>query len=450
MGYSRFRRYWQAAFVRHHEAHHGLLEPYAEATEALHQGSFNSRCLQRAERLSAQLGWQQLEQQWHWQRRLLLLGFIILVIVAGSGLTNGLLALTSPISLLHAWFSLVGINLVMLLLWLVAMLRAAPLPGVGGFAIGMSQRWRLFRRTRAMTTAWLQVMQQQRLLSPALSAMSHGFWLALLGTAWLLLLLRLSAQSYSFTWETTILSAQQLQQTALWLGYLPQLMGFDPPPLQALLEQHSAVAQQQAGRWLLAVLWCYGMAPRALLLVIALLTLASRYRQLSLNDDDPAYAAMQRCWQQLASANARIVDADAGQSVAIPAAAAVHGQGRLVLSLDHEPATALPAWAADLTYLGVIATGSDKRRVLEQLGQQAAALVVVRIDVMLSPDRGSIEFLRAVQPLTQRLLLVNSQPEQQHDFNARIVLWQQALQRLGVEFIAPTDMIHQLAEGASS
>jgi len=108
MGYSRFRRFWQAAFVRDHELHQGLLEPYAQAPEALHDSSFSERCLQRAERLAKQRDWQQLEQQWHWQRRLLLILFVLMVIIAGSSLTNALLALSTPISLLYGWVSLVG------------------------------------------------------------------------------------------------------------------------------------------------------------------------------------------------------------------------------------------------------------------------------------------------------------------------------------------------------
>lgn len=441
MGYLRFKRFWQAALVSDHELHHGVLEPYAQAPEAQQQAPFSERCLQRAERLAPQLGWNQLEQQWHWQRRLLLLLALLLVVLAGSGLTNGLLALTSPISLLHGWLSLVGINLMMLALWLLALLRAAPLPGVGGLALSVSQRWRRFRATRALTSAWLQVMQRQRLLSPALSAMSHGFWLALLCIAWLLLLLRLSAQQYSFTWETTILSAQQLQQAALWLGYLPQLMGFDPPPSQALLEQSNAAAQQQAGRWLLAVLWCYGIAPRALLLLVALVTLLIRYAAMKLAADDPGYAAMQRCWQQLASSHERIVDADAGQTIQATKQAAKQGTGQLLLSLDYEPAAVLPVWANDLDYLGVIATGADKRRVLAQLTVQPAALLVVRIDPRLSPDRGSIEFIRALMPLTQQLLLVSSYADHEQS------LWQQALQRIPAQLLSTTAIEQRLLQG---
>ena len=447
MGYSRFRRFWQAAFVRDHELHHQLLEPYAQAPEALHENPFTERCLQRAERLALQLGWLSLEQHWQWQRRLILLLFVVLVIVAGSGLTNGLLVLASPISLLHGWFSLVGINLLMLLLWIFALLRSAPLPGVGGFAISLSQRWRLFKRSRALTSAWLQVMQQQRLLSPALSTMSHGFWLALLSTAWLLLLLRLSTQAYSFTWATTILSPEQLQQTALWLGYLPQLMGFDPPPAQALLEQSNAAAQQQAGRWLLAVVWCYGLLPRAVLQLISLLILGRRYRSMQLASEDAGYAAMRRSWQQLHDSNDRIVDADAGQLTAQPAMPAKHGVGQFLMSLDHEPAQQLPKWATVLEKLGVVATGADKRRMIARFDAQPAALLVIRIDPRLSPDRGSVEFIRALQPLTQRLLLCRSDPEPYSDAAAQ-ALWAQALQRLPAELLSSIETAGLLHRGS--
>jgi hypothetical protein len=450
MGYSRFRRFWQAAFVRDHELHQGLLEPYAQAPEALHDSSFSERCLQRAERLAKQRDWQQLEQQWHWQRRLLLILFVLMVIIAGSSLTNALLALSTPISLLYGWVSLVGIHLLMLLLWLLAQLRAAPLPGVGGLAISFSQRWRRFRGTRAISTAWLQVMQQQRLLSPTLSAITHGFWLALLSVAWLLLLLRLSAQSYSFTWETTILSAQQLQHLAIWLGYWPQLLGFEPPPVQALLEQSNAAAQQQAGRWLLVVLWCYGMLPRLLLLLGALIVLLSRYRQLQLASDDPAYAAMQRCWQQLTNNRDRIVDADAGPTTQLPVRAATQGKGRFLLSLDHEPAARLPAWAATMDNLGVIATGTDKRLVLARFAEQAAALLVVRIDPQLSPDRGSLEFIGALRACTQHLLLCSSQAHEKDSADSRVALWQQALQRLPMELLTSAETEQLLATGINS
>lgn len=445
MGYSRFRRFWQAAFVSDHELHQGLLEPYAQAPEAMHEQSFSERCLQRAERLAKQLGWQQLEQQWHWQRRLLLLLFVLVVILAGSSLTNTLLALSTPISLLYGWVSLVGIHLLMLLLWLLAQLRAAPLPGVGGVAITFSQRWRLFRGTRAITSAWLQVMQRQRLLNPVLSAITHGFWLALLSVAWLLLLLRLSAQSYSFTWETTILSAQQLQHLAIWLGYWPQLLGFEPAPVQALLEQSSAAAQQQAGRWLLVVLWCYGILPRLVLLIAAVVLMFSRYRQLQLASDDPAYAAMQRCWQQLTTNSDRIVDADAGQTMALPVTAATKGKGRFLLSLDHEPSAQFPAWAKALDYLGVIATGSDKRRILAQFTDQAAAVLVVRIDPQLSPDRGSLEFIRALQACSQHLLLCSSQGQEKGTDDSRMALWQQALQRLPMKLLTNAEAEQLLA-----
>ena len=450
MGYWRFRRFWQAAFVRDHELQHGLIEPYEKAPEAFHQGQFSESCLLRAERLAGQLRWQQLEQHWHWQRRLMLLLFALLVVIAGISLSNALLALASPISLLHGWVSLVGVNLLMLLLWLGALARGAALPGVGGFAISGSQRWRWLRSTRALTRSWLHTMQQQRLLSPALSAMSHGFWLALLSTAWLVLLIRLSTQAYSFTWETTILTTHQLQQVALWLGYLPQLFGFEAPPVQALLESSNASAQQQAGRWLLVVLFCYGIAPRAFLLMVAVVTLLVRYRRLHIATDDAHYAAMQRCWQQLNDANQRIVDADAGQPDRPQASAATDGKGRFLLSLDHEPAAQLPNWATELDNLGVVATGSDKRRILAQFAQQAAAVIVVRLDPQLSPDRGSLEFVRALQPLTQRLLLCSSRALEEPSTVPSSELWRSALAQLPAVLLSSAETEQLLTTGVGS
>lgn len=414
MNYSRFNRLWSIEWLRQRELAHGSqLRPELEQQLARQHHSAEGYISARAEHSEAAAT--AMQQRWHQLRRVLLLIMMMLLIGSGIGLASAVLGLPKPISLSHAWLTLLGLHLLMLLLWLWALLQQRE-SGMAAWLLQLAQQARFGQGVAGASQAWWQVMQQQRLLLPCLSALTHGAWLLLLSSAWLWLFLTLSAQSYPFTWATTILAEPQLQQLMQLLGAVPKwLLGVTVPSREALLAAEP-LAQQHAGRWLLAALLCYGVLPRLLLLMVSVLWLSVRYQRMQLSLQQPGLLPLQQFWQQQQATTTRIVDADSGDGGSLPSGARVHaGKGCFVLHLDHQLAAWLPPPLNALPSLGVVASGADKRALLQRLAGQPAQCVVAIIDASLSPDRGSLRFLQTLQSHCQQLLLwLHGDPELRH------------------------------------
>lgn len=417
MALSRFQKLWVAELVRQHELTHGALDDARVLPLARREPSLQARVLKRARLLAEDTPPETALitpdfSLWRSTRRWLSVLLLILAVAGGYGIATAALQGDQPVSLLQALVTLLGLHIIMVFLWLLSLVAGSDKSGIGGLAVDLAQR--LSKRSahaHALRSA-VQVARSQQLLKPLMAIITHSFWTALLIAAWITLLTKLTVNTYAFTWATTILDTESVKVLAQWLNWLPSLVNYTTPSVESLLTNPSPELYQQAGNWLLVCLAIYGIGVRLLLLLIAAGVFYWRWYRMRLELDKPGMAYALRGLSGNEHSET-LVDPDNAKadswlsSVRKRTVALVKGKGAVLLSLDFEPGPEqleqFISQYADLSYLGVAGSGAEKQRLVKQLSANPAALVIVRIDANLSPDRGSLRFLEQLKSCGEQL-----------------------------------------------
>ncbi len=425
--FSRFKRVWQAELVRRYEMQHGYQKIAAIEHSAQQQQTIQQRVLTRAALLAERLGLNTELKHWHHLRQLVAAGVVLIAILVALGLVQSMLSSTPPISLIFALLVLLGLNALMLALWLVSLPIKDAWGWVGKLSWFAMQRSGSKQRQKNYSHALLTLANEHGLTKPAGAVLTHGYWLLVMVVTCFILFFKLSGSSYTFTWASTIWSDASVQQWVEVLGWLPQQFSITAPSVDALWQQSdSHHVHLAAGRWLLSCVVLYGVLPRLVLLILAILVLVVRVARVHVDLSAPG---MNRVVANLTGTRtAHVVDADT-HSAAIPStkAHAQTGQGTLIVSLDHE---ADAAWEqqASTTYHGVVNTATEKRQLLALLDATPVAQLIVRIDTRLSPDRTSMRYLNELRShsvaLTVELVTLD------HSIDLpRVQHWQEALEQ---------------------
>lgn len=331
---------------------------------------------------------QRSRQQW----RLLLLAASVLLLVGGFSASSTLMA-ADTVNFFHLLLALLGLNSLMLLLWLASLLpgRRHRLPAWLDPALWL-------RRQDELTQAQASLYAQYA-TSPALrwyaGMCSHRLWLCTLLGVWVGVWLMLLVRQYSFNWESTLLASDSLVQWVAWLSWLPSRLGFAVPDAEAVRHSRLAADSATARQWgslLVGSVLCYGLLPR----LAAWLWCFRRWRRCAgqLPLSEPYYQHIVQQWQQ------RVVDADEGGEPAAPQAPP--------LRLSDDPKWALlleadwpdPHWhRAVLGQVwqnrGVLAGRADYSECLARLSREPAQLLL-GVRAHRVPDRGLLRQIDAL------------------------------------------------------
>jgi len=287
------------------------------------------------------------------------------------------------------------------------------------------------------------------------SSLSHGLWFGYLLGALAMTLALLSAQVYTFVWETTILDAAAYTRLTDALAALPAALGIAVPGQAAVLAAKwpgSAPPGDQVlwSALLVSAMVLYGLVPRALALA-ASVALAWRAAAAPLDLGQPYYAQLATQLSPLVQATRVVDDDDAG---AAPPAA--------VPDLDILPPPPpkgrvyLLGWEIDEPAAGWPPPGTpeqvsdlDRRDGRDALDQAIAALgeattrparVVAVVDLRQTPDRGVTAVLAALRSAARgRLVLLLTGAAALHrrlagqDASARVADWVAAGLNAGVD-----------------
>ena len=322
---------------------------------------------------------------------------------------------------------LLGLHVVSFVVWLSLML-AVPRQAGGAF-MGALVLW-LWRQVaerfgtspsrlaalKALAARWGQGRAGRWLAS----ALSHGLWTAYLLGALAMTLALLSAQSYVFVWETTILEAADYVWLTDVLATLPAALGIDVPDRAAVLAARwpGAPEASHAVLWSSLLVWSillYGLLVRLAALAVSAV-LARRAGAAAPDLTDPYYARLATRLSPMVTA-IRVVDGDDGRPERPDMAPD--------LSLLPPPPPAgtvyLLGWEVDLPESGWPPPGvpaemvdlgrRDGRQDLEEAVAtlaQATALsrLVVVLDLRQTPDRGITAMLSALHgPARDRLVI---------------------------------------------
>ena len=429
--------------MRLREEHAGPLED-AEANRLARADAADlaERIQQRALLLARRDGqWQALL---HWLQGARLAGVLLALLALLSGFGLALAALgdgSRPINVFWALGSLLGLNLLMLLGWLLGLLLTRDNPGaLGRLWLWLSEKLARDASAAQLAPALLLMLQRQRLTRWGLGLMVNALWALAMLAALATLLLLLATRRYGFVWETTILGGDTFIALTQAIGALPALLGFSLPDIEVIRASGDAAiasetAPQSWAGWLVGVVLVYGLLPRLLLALLCLWRWQSGKGALRLDLDLPGYSLLR---QRLQPDSERLGICDlAPAALHQPQGGATTqaGSGALLLGIELDehrpwPPTPLPKSVADA---GVIDSREQRRQLLEQLTRFPPERLAIACDPRRSPDRGTLALLGELARCASatRIWLLPPAPGESLD-SARLADWHQAIANLGL------------------
>ena len=444
---SPLQRLWLTETVRLREAHAGPLDDLEANRRARTTGGdlparIENRALWLAERdglLSAMLHWLQ-------GARLALLVLAVMAVVSGAGLAFAALGNgQTPVNVFWALGSLLGLNLILLLSWVVGLVCAGEHgAGLGRLWLWLSEKLARDAKAAQLGPALVLLLQRRKLNRWAVGALVNGLWLLAMLSALVMMLLLMATRRYGFIWETTILGADVFVAATRALGALPNWLGFSVPTVEMILVStdsslyNNELVRQSWAIWLVGVVLIYGVIPRLLLYVFCRWRWKTGRDTLQLDLTLPGYSQLREPLMPSSerlgvhdSAPEQLHRVQAGQS-------ALQTDGALIVGLeldDQQPwPPALPASVKDA---GILDSRESRQTLLEQMTRFPPARLAIACDPRRSPDRGSLALIGelARSAAATRVWVLQAPPGQALDAD-RLSDWHAALEQLGLPFAA--------------
>ena len=427
----RFMRFWTAETIRQQELDNVPLADNNANRRASPESSVENFVLQRAHYLAQE---QQLAPAFSFYQRILKLGLWLLVFIAAlSGITLALNLTPQAnreISLLEAVSVAIITNAVFIMFWLIAVLRRQTPAGPGQWLVQAAQKFSRSHNHFLVAQAHTRLSAQQKLLKPAFSVLTHGLWSVVLGAALVTLTLRFVTYDYTFIWRTTLLDQAQIYSVIEYLHIIPGLFAIEPPIINSssLLSSNP----RETAIWLLACIFFYAIAPRIVLLCASEGLRRWRLRRLKFDWALPGYAELRA--QYDAQQNVEVEPAPAQITVLTEHAATTSTAvlaKTVLLSLEWPPEQTqrlkeVTACAPDIDWLSNISSAKERRDCLNALAaqhrQHSQPTLLLAVNPLLSPDRGSLRFIEALTHFANVTILLALGDTQ------RGTLWRDAIQ----------------------
>jgi hypothetical protein len=433
---------WLTETVRLREEHAGPLDDLeANRLARTAGGDLPSRIQRRALWLAERDGLTSALKHWLQGARLALLLLMIFAVLSGAGLAFAALSQT-PVNVFWALGSLLGLNLILLLSWLLGLIFA----GEHGATLGRLWLWlseKMARDAKAaqLAPALLLMLQRKKLNRWALGTLVNGLWLLAMFSALILLLTLMATRRYGFVWETTILSADTFIHVTHALGYLPSLLGFNVPTVEMIRASGDGAldiesARQAWATWLVGVLVVYGVLPRLLLTLLCFWRWNSGKTALRLDLNLPGYAQLRE----------RLMPTSERLGVNDPEPAQLHrvesgvgelaSEGALLVAIElDEQRPWPPALPKNVSNAGILDSRESRHKLLEQLSRFPPARLAIACDPRRSPDRGSLALIAELARSAgeTRVWLLQAPPGEALDAE-RLGDWHVALQQLELPF----------------
>lgn len=334
-----------------------------------------------------------------------------LSIIVGATLALGTLS-QNPVNLYWALFSLLGVHLVTLLIWLFSSLF---IPNGSGSVFIYCWLW------LAQKLAAKQTLKQ---LFPSFISLFGGrilwligfvvnlFWTLILSTALIVLLIIFSTKHYSFEWKTTLLSPDIVVIITHYLGKLPALLGFPIPNADMIRMSEYAISSDDVRSawaiWLLGIFIVYGVLVRFLLMVFCGLKWLHACQKITLDLTKPDYQLLAT---QLMPTKTQIIDDDNSPPLSMPPLYSSHinpatHNGAFIVAIDMEEHWQAPDY---VTFLGFLNTREQRKTILDYLQLSPAKKLLIAIDTDRTPDRGMLNLINQLmaKSVQSRIWLVN-------------------------------------------
>ena len=437
---------WLTETVRLREEHAGPLEDLeANRLARTAGGDLPTRIQQRALHLAERDGLTAALTRWLQGARLALALLAVVAVISGAGLAfaalgNGL----TPVNVFWALGSLLGLNLILLISWVLGLLFAGEhSASLGRLWLWLSEKFARDAKAAQLAPALLLLLQRQKLNRWAVGVLVNSLWLLALLSALVILLTLLATRRYGFVWETTILGADTFVCVTQALGSLPALLGFNVPTVEMIRASGDSAlniesARQAWAAWLVGVLLVYGLLPRLLLALLCLWRWKRGRAALRLDLNLPGYSQLR---ERLMPSSERLGVNDIAPEQLHNVQAGhtdLQTDGALIVAIElddqHPWPPKLPPTVKDA---GILDSRESRQKLLEQMTRFPPARLTIACDPRRSPDRGSLALIGELARSARdtRIWLLQAPPGQALDAD-RLGDWHAALEKLGLPFAA--------------
>ena len=441
---------WLAETVRLREEHAGPLEDQEANRLARHAGGdLPTRIQKRALWLAERDGLTQALRHWLQGARLALILMALLAIVSGAGLAftalgNG----TQPVNVFWALGTLLGLNMLLLLSWVLGLLFAGEhSAALGRFWLWLSEKFARDAKAAQLAPALLLLLQRHKLNRWAVGRLSNGIWLLTLLSALTLMVLLMATRRYDFIWESTLFGADFFAALTDALAVVPHALGWSAPRVDMIritldTDYNRELVRQSWAMWLVGAVLIYGVVPRLLLMLFCRWRWRRGQARLHLDLSLPGYSRL-RDTLMPSSERLGVNDAAPQQLHRVETGSALQASdGALLVAIeldDQQPwPPQLPAGVKDA---GILDSRESRQKLLEQMTRFPPARLAIACDPRRSPDRGSLALIAelARNAGASRVWLLPAPPGQALDAE-RLGDWHAALQQLELPFAdcAPT------------
>jgi hypothetical protein len=331
---------------------------------------------------------------------------------------------------------LLGVNLFSLVLWLFTLLIGA---GSGGW---LAQSWQWLVRKLATGPevalagqAWWSIWQQAGGLRWVLSSVTHACWLVASLTMLAVLYFTLSMRHFSFAWETTLLSADSFVALTHFIGAVPQWFGVAIPDSETVrasghLSTNSVQAQALWASWLMGAVACYGVLPRALLLLASLALVARAWPHTQPQLKSPYYQALLAKMQPAALSPEGLPPLAVTPRYPPPDKGANSATNAMITGIELESAWPPLGLGSAIVHTVMIDSRDTRNMALGHVAQLNPRRLVIACDARHTPDRGTLRLIAELSSYASKTL-VWLQPaggaEGPNGADGRIPVWKNQL-----------------------
>lgn len=368
------------------------------------------------------------------------IAFVILLGVAmlagGSAALAALGAGPHRVNVVSALLVLLGVNLLSLALWLLSLIIGV---GSGG---GLARCWQWLVRKLAAGPelalagqAWWSIWHQASGLRWVLSGVTHACWLVASLTMLAVLSFTLSTRHFSFAWETTLLSADSFVALTQFLGAVPQWFGWTIPDSETVrasgyLSTNSVQAQALWASWLMGALACYGVMPRALLLLASLAMVARAWPRTQPQLKSPYYEALLAKMHPTALSPEGLTPAQTKPRYP-PALKSTNSAVQAMITGIELESEWPPFGLGSAIVRTVMIDSRDTRHVaLSQVAQLNPRRLVIACDARHTPDRGTLRLIAELSSYAGKTLVWLQPPDEAKPptgAHGRISVWKNQL-----------------------
>jgi hypothetical protein len=447
-----------------------LDDPAADSRAREAGGDFEQRLVRRAGEMALGRRFAGTLEGLNQIRFWLLLGAVVLALVAGIGSAAAVFGQDATVNIGWALSALLGLQLLMLFLWVVFTLYR---PKGGGGTLGRAALAavhglgrRLSRRPESavVLSASVGLLRRGGLGRWIASALTHGLWAMFCLGALMGAVFALSVRQYEFVWGTTLLTEGSFIALVAMLAAPAQWLGWPVPDAEVVrasrIGLEGAVGRELWSGLLLSSILFYGLLPRAVLTLVSLLLVRRAAGRLRLDTSLPGYA---RLSDRLASHARPVGVLDPGppetqglEPVSKARPAPVHGPVLLIgLELERDSGDWPPRLAGvDWITLGRADDRSQRRDILSALRARDAVpgVVLVLCSLARTPDRGAERFFSAVRAQTRGPVWAvldegRTLAARGTERAGRLRQWQLAGARAGLDYVLEIDLDDQRHPG---